>query len=69
MSTWIEEACAAGARLKPACEVVGLSVRTLQRWRGEDGIQADARAAAAQGRTLANRLSDAERSTILGVCN
>lgn len=69
MSTWIEEACAAGARLKPACEVVGVSVRTLQRWRGEDGIQADARAAAAQGRTPANRLSEAERSTILEVCN
>lgn len=69
MSTWVEEACASGARLKPACEAVGLSLRTLQRWRGEDGIQADARAAAAQGRTPVNRLSAAERTTIIEVCN
>ncbi len=48
---------------------MGLSVRTLQRWRSEDGIKADARAAAAQGRTPANRLSEAERATLLEVCN
>jgi transposase InsO family protein len=69
VSTWIEEACAAGARLKPACEAVGLSVRTLQRWRSEDGIKADARAAAAQVRTPGNRLSETERARILAVCN
>jgi len=36
----LDEACKKGARLEKACEVVGLSVRTLQRWRlneaGED---------------------------------
>jgi putative transposase len=69
VSTFIDEACAAGARLKPACEAVGLSVRTLQRWRAEDGIKADARAPAAQARTPANRLSEAERAAILAVCN
>ena len=29
----IEAACRAGARVRKACELVGLSVRTLERWR------------------------------------
>src|SRR6185312_2669792 len=31
--TAIERACASGARLDRACQVVGISCRTLQRWR------------------------------------
>jgi transposase InsO family protein len=69
VNTLIEEACAAGARLEKACEVLGLSVRTLQRWREEGAIREDARAAAALGRVPANRLSDAERDEILSVVN
>lgn len=69
MSTLIEDACTAGARLEKACEVFGISPRTLQRWRDEDGIRADARAAAAEERVPANRLSDAEREEILNVVN
>ena len=65
----IEEACHAGARLESACEVVGISARTLQRWRDEAGIREDARTAAAQERIPANRLSDAEREEILSVVN
>lgn len=65
----IEEACAAGARRQPACEVVGISPRTLQRWRDEKGIREDARARAAQQRVPANRLSEAEREEILTVVN
>jgi transposase InsO family protein len=65
----IEEACHAGAPLESACEVVGIAPRTLQRWREEAGIREDARAAAAQARTPANRLSDAEREAILSVVN
>lgn len=38
---WLQEAVAAGAREAKACEVLGLSVRTVQRWRldpaGDDG--------------------------------
>lgn len=49
--------------------MVGLSPRTLQRWREEQGIRADARATAAQQRVPANRLSDAERQEILSVAN
>jgi putative transposase len=65
----IEEACHAGARLESACEVVGISARTLQRWRDEAGIREDARTAAAQERIPANRLSDAEREELLSVVN
>lgn len=33
MSELIAQACSAGARLAAACELCGLSERTLQRWR------------------------------------
>ena len=49
--------------------MVGLSPRTLQRWREEQGIRADARATAARERIPANRLSDTEREEILTVAN
>ena len=40
----ISEACAAGARLAPACGLAGIDLRTFQRWRAEDGqVQADRR--------------------------
>ncbi len=32
----IETAHAGGARLRPACEVAGITVRTLQRWKTQD---------------------------------
>jgi putative transposase len=69
MSTLIDQACRAGARLECACEVAGITPRTLQRWRDGDGIRADARAAVGRERTPANRLSDAERAEILAVAN
>lgn len=65
----IEEACDAGARLESACNVVGIAPQTLQRWHEEAGIREDARAAAAQARSPANRLSDAEHEAILSVVN
>jgi putative transposase len=69
VSTLLEEACAAGARLQPACRCLGLSLRTLQRWRSAEGITADARAAAGAARTPANRLDAATRAAILEVAN
>ena len=33
----LDEAVAAGARLTKACALVNLSVRTVQRWRAENG--------------------------------
>jgi transposase InsO family protein len=63
----LEEACASGARLSQVCEVVGLSVRTVQRWREDGELKADGRQAAAQ--VPANKLSAAERQQILEVVN
>jgi len=59
----IETAVLAGARRGPACRLVGLSVRTVERWR--TGLDADAR----QGphHRPANQLTARERDTILEV--
>ena len=59
----------AGARLEQACKLLGLSVRTPQRWRAEGAVKGDGRAQAAQGRVPANRLAAAERAAILEVVN
>lgn len=67
--TWIDEACAAGARSAPACAVLGISPRTLQRWREHGGVKADARQQAAQRREPANKLSEHERQHMLAVAN
>ena len=73
MSDWIAQACTAGARLAPACTAVGLTPRTLQRWRQAGAITADARRrehrAVDAVRTPANRLSAAERDALLKVAN
>ena len=39
----IASACAAGARLAPACGLAGIDLRTFQRWRGDGQVQADRR--------------------------
>ena len=58
----VEEAVACGARLSRACEVLGLTARTLQRWVTSDG---DARHG--PNRAPANKLSDAERRQVVAV--
>ena len=69
MSQLITDACAARASLERACDTVGVSLRTLQRWRTVAGLKADGRAAAAQGLTPANRLRKHERQAILALVN
>ena len=63
MNAAIAQARAAGARLGPACAVAGLTPRTLQRWRQEGALKADARRREHRPegalRTPANRLSQA----------
>lgn len=63
---WIAEALDAGARLERACEVIGLDVRTVQRWRGrgEDGGD-DRRSGPKTPPT--NALSEAERAEVLSI--
>lgn len=69
MTTCIDEACAAGARVTAACRVVAISPRTLQRWREEGSVKADGRLHAGQQREPANKLSEEERRQILAVAN
>jgi transposase InsO family protein len=66
----IVEANAAGARLVRACCELGISLRTLKRWRrafGVDGDGEDRRKGSA--RLVSHRLSEVERQRILLTCN
>jgi transposase len=60
----VEEATRGGARQEAAVEAVGLSVRTVQRWR-QQGDGADRR----RGPRTApsNKLTQAERDRVLGI--
>jgi transposase InsO family protein len=62
----IDEAVNAGAGLYEACKVVGLSIRTVQRWR-TPGSEEDQRCG--PHTRPANRLSDVERRHVLDVAN
>lgn len=69
MIALIEEACSVGARLAKACKVVGVSVRTVQRYRRHGEVKPDGRKAAAAGRVPANKLSEQERTAIVETAN
>ena len=64
--TLIDEAVANGARRHKACEVLGVSCRTLRRWRTAQSL-ADARKGAQ--RLCPHALSEEERMQMLAVCN
>ena len=64
----LSQAVAAGARKIRACREIGLSLRTLQRWTETDVIQADARTTFTRP-TPRNALSEAERQTLVTLCN
>ena len=64
----IGDACQAGARLKSACEQLGLEVRTYHRWTQDGSVKADARPQARRPEP-ANKLSEAERAAVLAVCH
>jgi putative transposase len=66
--TWIDEACTAGARRARACQTLGLTVRTVQRWREAGEVRPDGRAAA-QRPIPANALSPEERAVVLATVN
>jgi len=61
----VEAAVAGGARREKACEELGISVRTVQRWhhQAKDGRPQAVRPA------LANKLSPAEREHVLAIAN
>ena len=64
----IQIAHTTGARLKPACAIVGISVRTLQRWQALDEIRSDGRPHAVRP-IPAHALSEVERTQVLAVAN
>ncbi len=65
----IDQAHREGARLRPACEVAGIDVRTLQRWRSTGlALQEDQRKHC-QRPTPAHALTQEERQEILRVAN
>ncbi len=65
----IAAACAAGARLAPACRLAGIDLRSFQRWRAGDGqVQADRRPEATRPRPQ-HALSEAERARMVELAN
>ena len=60
----IDEARAAGARVKPACEVMGISDRTYQRWTNGGGVGEDQRPLTERP-TPKNKLREEERTDYL----
>jgi putative transposase len=65
--TMLTEARLAGARQRPACAVLGLSVRTIQRWQEVGTVAGDQRPA--RRFEPANKLSEDERGQLLAVAN
>ncbi|MCB1998556.1 MAG: DDE-type integrase/transposase/recombinase [Rhodoferax sp.] len=65
----VEEAHTAGAGLRPACELVGVDLRTLQRWKASDGLVRGDRRPEAVREPPAQALSEAERARLLQVAN
>ena len=68
--TLIDDACTAGARRARACAQIGLSHRTLQRWRHPQARHGDRRVAGLHERPApAHKLSQTEREAALQLLN
>ena len=65
----IDAAHAAGARLRAACRIAGIDVRTLQRWKARGGLAVGDGRPRALRSMPAHALSAAEREQILRVAN
>ena len=65
--TLIDEAVECGARQSKACEVLGLTCRTLRRWRSAESLE-DGRKGA-QRQPCQYALTANEKQDILAVCN
>ena len=64
----VEQAVQDGARLEKACALVGISSKTLKRWKPADQILSDRRPEASRP-TPNHALTEQEKQTILVVCN
>ena len=65
----IDAAHATGARLQPACEIVGIELRTLQRWKAQEGLKTGDGRPDAVHPLPSHALSSDERQRILAVAN
>ena len=65
----IDVAHTAGARLKPACEIAGIELRTLQRWQASDGLVGGDRRPRAVRPPPCHALTEVERAQVLAVAN
>lgn len=65
----IAQARADGARLRPACALAGIDVRTLRRWTAGAGLARGDRRPDADRPVPSHALSEAERAKIVAVCN
>lgn len=63
----VQEATTSGARQEQACAVVGLSVRTLQRWQDGETVRVDQRPF--RQYEPPHQLTEAERAELLAVAN
>lgn len=64
---WVNEAVASGARRNSACALLGLTLRSLQRWIKTPECRADARPLRLQ--VAASQFSEHERECFLGAAN
>ena len=69
MARWIDSAHRDGARLEQACTVAGIDVRTLQRWKAQDGLQTGDRRPEATHPTPSHALTGQEHAAVLQVAN
>jgi transposase InsO family protein len=67
--TLVTKAYNMGARQSRACEVLGLSERTLQRWREGGEIKHDGREYTENRHAPGNKLSELERQQLLNIAN
>ena len=63
---WISEASKSGARQSKACDIIGISAKTLQRWSRSDNVQ-DGRLDSQH--EPPNKLTEIERQRIIKVAN
>jgi transposase InsO family protein len=69
MAQMIDVAHRDGARLCQACKLAGIDVRTLQRWRAQDGLAKGDRRPEAPRPLPAHSLTPQERAAVLQVAN
>jgi transposase InsO family protein len=65
----IEQACADGARLAPACGLAGIDAGTLRRWKADDVLTQGDRRPDADRPVPSHALTEMERARILEVAN